>query len=704
MEFQGKLESFVSFYKNNKEEGYQEYWDEADKIITRGGWQFRVNDEWNKEGADFLVKRTIHGKRISNIVTEQGVRFGFYSIIKKKENTKMRFCVPSLIYTEPEKYEKKSRHTFMEDRLTGPVVLAFEKESGEYIWLSKEKPSKYTKAAVRNHGDSRYLQKTENVSMGYTIADAETIFLESCWPYGEEEKSSALSADERPAVAYYPLDGEDFTLEFYYRIGVGQKDSFAEAVYDTYEKLADRLERAGEDPVKLPFSILDAIEYRMKSLGKSFQEFHDNGAGFFFHFDPRYGYGSNPSGFSSSYDTIPHDSYTHILEYGFTGRQLNAAFIMASEKGGKWLERGEKVVDFFLSHCQKENGWIYSLYDLEANAPFYSFGDPEAPRLHYVSKTNKKGNYLRTMTEPMNDLLDCYRWYKSIGREHEHWLEAVLCYADFLVKYQNQDGSWYRGYCPDGEGTDSVDRPEEKGEKAERAQKASTAIPLVFLSELCIFLQKEEKACKQYEKSAQKAGDFVLKTFVSQEHYQGATMDNPNAVDKEAAQYVMAGLLHLYFLTNDERYLDGAENAAFLFTTWNYIWNAPMEEGTVLYKKDFKTMGLGGINSVWGGGVVDIYSLFHIRELYWIGKKKEHPLMCKMAEWAAIASSQILSYPEDHMGFADIGMQPEGFGICPQGMDDGMIQKGGIWGTLGWIYSAGIYGLNNFLKSREEKM
>lgn len=78
--------------------------------------------------------------------------------------------------------------------------------------------------------------------------------------------------------------------------------------------------------------------------------------------------------------------------------------------------------------------------------------------------------------------------------------------------------------------------------------------------------------------------------------------------------------------------------------------------------------------------------------------------MCKIAEWAAIASSQILSYPEDHMGFADIGMQPEGFGICPQGMDDGMIQKGGIWGTLGWIYSAGIYGLNNFYRIREEKM
>ena len=127
-----------------------------------------------------------------------------------------------------------------------------------------------------------------------------------------------------------------------------------------------------------------------------------------------------------------------------------------------------------------------------------------------------------------------------------------------------------------------------------------------------------------------------------------------------------------------------------------------MKKGTILYEKGFKTKGFGAINSVWGGGVVDIYSLFHIRELFEIGVWRNHPMMCRMAEWIAVATSQICSYPGDDMGFADIGMQPEGFGICPQGLDDGMIQKGGIWGTLGWIYSAGIYGLGNYLFKKEE--
>ena len=43
-------------------------------------------------------------------------------------------------------------------------------------------------------------------------------------------------------------------------------------------------------------------------------------------------------------------------------------------------------------------------------------------------------------------------------------------------------------------------------------------------------------------------------------------------------------------------------------------------------------------------------------------------------------------------------MQPEGFGVCNQGIDEGMIAKGDIWGKLGWIYSAGIFGLENYLK------
>ena len=175
-------------------------------------------------------------------------------------------------------------------------------------------------------------------------------------------------------------------------------------------------------------------------------------------------------------------------------------------------------------------------------------------------------------------------------------------------------------------------------------------------------------------------------------------MDNPNLVDKEAAQYVMAGMYRLYEMTGENEWLDAALKAAKQFVTWNYIWNAPVREGTILAEKGFRTKGMGAINSVWCGGVVDIYSLFHIRELYRIGKAAQEQFLCEVAGWISLSTHQILSSDYDDMGFADTGMQPEGFGICPQGQDVGMIRKGDIWGTLGWIYSAGIGGMERYME------
>jgi hypothetical protein len=49
--------------------------------------------------------------------------------------------------------------------------------------------------------------------------------------------------------------------------------------------------------------------------------------------------------------------------------------------------------------------------------------------------------------------------------------------------------------------------------------------------------------------------------------------------------------------------------------------------------------------------------------------------------------------------FADAGMQPEGISFCPQGVDEGLIAKGDTWGGLGWPYTAGTYGLGQYLEA-----
>ena len=99
----------------------------------------------------------------------------------------------------------------------------------------------------------------------------------------------------------------------------------------------------------------------IRDRGRTYREFGPDGAGFFFDFDPEYGYESEPSGFGTSFHTIPHKTYTHILEYGFTGRQLNIALDLAMHSED-YFRKAERVIDFFVNYCITEKMCIRDRY------------------------------------------------------------------------------------------------------------------------------------------------------------------------------------------------------------------------------------------------------------------------------------------------------------------------------------------------------
>jgi hypothetical protein len=115
----------------------------------------------------------------------------------------------------------------------------------------------------------------------------------------------------------------------------------------------------------------------------------------------------------------------------------------------------------------------------------------------------------------------------------------------------------------------------------------------------------------------------------------------------------------------------------------------------------FQSIGWGGINSIWGGGVGDIYSLFFLSDFLRLSRLAGEPIYAAVAHLIANGTQQLLSYPSDLMGFANIGMQPEGVALSNQGVDEGLITKGDIWGSLGWIYTAGIFGVHNYLVEKD---
>ncbi len=132
-------------------------------------------------------------------------------------------------------------------------------------------------------------------------------------------------------------------------------------------------------------------------------------------------------------------------------------------------------------------------------------------------------------------------------------------------------------------------------------------------------LVKSGEAGEVYKVAARKACDYLLREHVALDEYRGGTLDNPNVVDKEAAMLTMVALLSMYEQsgrrTKDrDTYLRGAERAAKLAVTWNSIWNVPLVPGTRLEGAHVRSTGWGGINSIWGAGVTDIYSLFFLAE------------------------------------------------------------------------------------------
>ena len=129
---------------------------------------------------------------------------------------------------------------------------------------------------------------------------------------------------------------------------------------------------------------------------------------------------------------------------------------------------------------------------------------------------------------------------------------------------------------------------------------------LVLLSELT-----GEEA---YAKAAVKAGEFCWSVYHKQGAFVGATLDNPNVMDKEAGTISLEAYLMLYKMTNETKWLNRAEAAANFAETWMYIWNVPMVEGNddIYWDKGLSTVGLQLITT--GHSLTDMYMAFDVDE------------------------------------------------------------------------------------------
>ena len=196
---------------------------------------------------------------------------------------------------------------------------------------------------------------------------------------------------------------------------------------------------------------------------------------------------------------------------------------------------------------------------------------------------------LRSPSEGMRTLIDSYRREKSHGHEHPEWLSWCIQFADWLLKQQNEDGSFARSWNA-GKGT------------VNEASGTSSYNPVTFLVKL-----SEVTGQKKYINTAIRAADYIWTNYGSKGVFVGGATDNPNIVDKEAGMLSLNAFLSLYESTKDPRWLEYAKTAGNYTESWIWIWNVPMPVGandsTLNWKRGVSTVGVQGITARASGGV-----------------------------------------------------------------------------------------------------
>ena len=660
-----------------------------------GGVEVTVTDTWSspREGRVELRRRLRAGVVADPVAAAAGIAVQLrLSVEVDGPGGDWRFCAPAMVYVA-DQYAGTTHRTFSDHRLAFPVVLAHHADSGTAASLSRVGLATSDAAPVREPGRSRFVQETGIGSVGFRCVPGSPALLAS-WPYDEGETSASLDSRGTPASAFFPVGpaGVDVTLD--YELSLSSVPEYADAVLGAFRR---GVEIADPQPSTHAFSLAQAVGFRTDSLTHTYREWGGGGAGFVLNFDPEHGYDSEAKAFGASFAVHGMTGSRDVLEYGFTGRQLNVALVLARSLGGEWVERGRRVVDFATASLATPSGWLYTLFDLRRQRPLFSCGDPDGPVMHYLGRSDRPAAYTRMMVETASDLLANHRLHTRLGGAPPAWLAACRRFGEFLLRVQEADGSWFRAYTPDA---DPVRGGGWFGD-TDAGGKSATSVPVPYLLDLAAEVGPDSDEGAALVAAARRAGEFVLAGPVAADDHRGGTLDNPNVVDKEAALLAMRALLCLAETTGDESFLAGATRAAKLAVTWHSVWTVPNIEGTALDRAGVRSPGWGAINSVWGAGVTDIYSLFFLADLLRLSRLTGEALFSRVAELAAHASAELLSWPGESFGHADSGMQPEGIAFCDQGVDEGLIAKGQTWGGLGWTYTAGTDALARYLSERD---
>jgi hypothetical protein len=642
--------------------------------VLPDGTRVVVQDRWSpsSEGDSVLISRSISTPTAGSAA---GLRAELVvESTMAVQQTDWQFYVTGALYNRndtdldgKEDYLGGYVQEYRDDRNGHLAVLAYLPQENQGFSLARTSVPTFDSAISDDELVSGVVISESDIgSLGIDSREGEPLALRAGYPFGEEVTFS-LETSGRGWAGFRPIrEGRTAVVEYELRMFFAE--DLTEAIWSVTQRQIARLQTR---PAELPLPMEELERHRFLLTQLYFKDWDaeqdpKRPAGYMTHFSPRKG-----------------ETLGSLIEFGFTGAQalhaLNAIRRGYREDAPLWTDRARKVLDFFVREMQAENGFSEGIYDTDSKdfvrwftgilLPF-QYSDDDSEALAYLGSQMTKalgpiartlrtvpGNYTRTMCESIFPLLLAYEEEARHGIEQTEWLAAGERFGAFLLAAQGEDGAWFRGYSPEGEG---LTYPVEWFGKSSVEQRSGTIFPIEVLSALHRITGKDE-----YKQAALRAADYITDTFVPGILYCGGLNDTSHIksvkIDSVGVMFAMRSLIMAHKLGGDQRHLDAALKAAKVLSSWLFLWDVPFPKGSLLDEGGFRSTGWAVCDAIPGGGYVDDEFLEFVGDMLDVAHAAGEPDLIDIVEIVLAGMQYGLSIPGNMLGYAAPGIQCEGY-------------------------------------------
>jgi hypothetical protein len=680
----------------------------AELSTLRG--RFRLTDQWLRTESDcWQVNRQLE---TIDLVEPTGVRLilSLTPVLARSAYRDFRYFAPpaltdlnDLNEDGIEDYlESRSLH-FREDRLNLRSLLAWSDAAKIGIVLSRSDAPEFDPNPERVAGREAFIQATDIGSLGIEPLDGEGVAMVAAYPFAERTRSNALLVEKRsPFAAFAPaVPGEPLRASWTVRL-LDCEDAH-QALWEMWVR---RYRELAPMPVDLPTPLSEIAASRVESTLDYFIE--EQTAPF-------------AAGFVTNCHPQDGKQISNVIQFGFTGQNnLNAFNLLrlADANGNpEWRRKALKVFDFFVATARRNRfGLIPGFYNADTRQ-FGSWwtglilplayakpgGDLETlmgPLYRHLREViealaGKEGIYLRCVAEEYEALLAVLAHQRERGDDRGEWRDCLNTFSEFLLRAQNEDGSFYRAYTADGE---AITEPDSWFGQTDVQQKSSTAVVVPFL--VGVYRLTGDRHVLE---AARRASDFVAEHYIDRMRHNGGIHDSiyakPQLVDGESIMFAMRALLELHKATGDDAHLVSARRAAQMLATWICLWDVPLPRDSTLARFGFRSTGWMACDAP-GAGYVHPMGLLAVPDLVEMGRLTGDIHFFRAAQLLQSGCNETVETAARSWGYARPGLQEEGLLISWWFADDPMFAdtafgrrgKGeGNKTCLPWISAVGAY-------------